>query len=114
MALDNRSKPTCTRASVGHRNTYNATRNRRGRCGGERSFADARGTGEVAPNARRTATDRFPASALPVIEGVKAAGVTSIDAIAMVLNARGIRTARGGRWHSTTVRNLLAQQREVG
>jgi hypothetical protein len=25
------------------------------------------------------------------------------------LNARGIRTARGGEWHHSTVRNLLAR-----
>jgi hypothetical protein len=32
---------------------------------------------------------------------------TSYAAIADALNARGIRTARGGEWHSTTVRNIL-------
>jgi Recombinase len=32
------------------------------------------------------------------------------DAIAAVLNERRIRTARGGAWHDSTVRNLLARQ----
>jgi hypothetical protein len=64
--------------------------------------------------AQRTAADQFAANVLPVIESIKAAGATSLDAIAKALNARGIRTARGGRWHSTTVRNLLARQRAVG
>ena len=30
--------------------------------------------------------------------------------LAEALNARGVRTARGGRWHATTVRNLLVRQ----
>jgi Recombinase len=60
------------------------------------------------------ATDRNGAAErFDIIESIKAAGATSFDAIAMAFNARGIRTARGGRWHSTTVRNLLARKREV-
>ena len=35
---------------------------------------------------------------------------TTHRAIAAALNARGIRTARGGAWHDSTVRNLLARQ----
>jgi DNA invertase Pin-like site-specific DNA recombinase len=33
-----------------------------------------------------------------------------LRAIAAALNARGIRTVRGGDWHATTVRNMLARQ----
>jgi hypothetical protein len=33
-------------------------------------------------------------------------------AIAVALNDRGVRTARGGRWHVSTVRNLLARSRQ--
>jgi DNA invertase Pin-like site-specific DNA recombinase len=58
---------------------------------------------------QRSGADQFAANVLPIIEGIKAAGATSFDAIAKALNARGVRTARGGRWHSTTVRNLLAR-----
>ena len=61
--------------------------------------------------AQRAAADQFAANALPIIESIKATGATSFDAIAKALNARGIRTARGGGWHSTTVRNLLARER---
>lgn len=60
-------------------------------------------------DAQRAAADQFAANVLPIIESIKAAGATSLDAIAKALNARGIRTARGGRWHSTTVRNLLTR-----
>jgi len=40
---------------------------------------------------------------------MQAAGVTGFRAIAAALNDRGVWTARGGEWHGTTVRNLLAR-----
>ena len=43
---------------------------------------------------------------LPVIEQIRAGGA-SLRQIAAELNARGIKTARGGRWYATTVRNML-------
>jgi hypothetical protein len=51
------------------------------------------------------------ANILPVIDSITAAGATSLDAIANALNARRVRTARGGRWHSTSVRNLVTRKR---
>jgi hypothetical protein len=44
---------------------------------------------------------------LPIVREIQASGLTTLRDIAAALNARGARTARGGRWHSTTVRNLL-------
>ena len=41
------------------------------------------------------------------IADVRAGGATSLPAIARELNERGIVTARGGRWHPSSVRNLL-------
>jgi hypothetical protein len=35
---------------------------------------------------------------MPVIEQIKATGVTSLRAVSRALNARGIATARGGVW----------------
>ena len=46
---------------------------------------------------------------LPVIEDIRASGVSSLKGIAAELNSRGILTARGGQWYATTVRNLLAR-----
>lgn len=66
---------------------------------------------EKGREAQSTAADQFAANLLPLIESIRAAGATSFDAIAKALNARGIRTARGGQWHSTTVRNLLLRDR---
>ena len=55
----------------------------------------------------RDAADRFARNVGPVIEQIRAGGAVSLRAIAAELNARGIRTARGGAWESMTVRNLL-------
>ncbi len=77
--------------------------------GNPRNMPEAAAKGR---ESQRAAADHFAANVLPVIESIKAVGATSFDAIAKALNARGIRTARGGRWHSTTVRNLLL--RDVG
>ena len=51
----------------------------------------------------------------PVVEDVWACGATSLRAIAAELNARGMLTRRGGRWHVSTVLNLLDRlgQREA-
>jgi DNA invertase Pin-like site-specific DNA recombinase len=51
--------------------------------------------------------DSFAANVVPLMQQIKASGATSYAAIAEAMNARGIRTARGGDWHSTTVRNIL-------
>jgi hypothetical protein len=44
---------------------------------------------------------------LPVIEQIKASGATSLRAIAKVLDARGIATARGGVWTLVQVTAVL-------
>lgn len=43
---------------------------------------------------------------LPVVKQIRAGGA-SLRQAAAELNARGIKTARGGKWHATTVRNLI-------
>jgi DNA invertase Pin-like site-specific DNA recombinase len=55
----------------------------------------------------RAAADRFAANVLPIVESIRAAGIATFGGIADALNSRGVRTARGGQWHATTVRNLL-------
>jgi DNA invertase Pin-like site-specific DNA recombinase len=57
--------------------------------------------------ANRAAADHFAANVLPIVESIRASGITSHAGIAAALNGRGVRTARGGRWYATTVRNLL-------
>jgi DNA invertase Pin-like site-specific DNA recombinase len=54
--------------------------------------------------------DRHAVNIAPIVRQVQAAGGRTLRAVADALNARGVRTARGGRWHASTVRNLLARQ----
>jgi len=51
----------------------------------------------------------FATNVLPVVRQLQAAGLTTTRALAEALNARGIRTARGGQWHHSTARNLLGR-----
>ncbi len=51
--------------------------------------------------------DRFAANLMPIVRAIQASGPTSLAAIAAALSARGIRSARGGQWHVSTVRNLI-------
>ena len=51
--------------------------------------------------------DAFAANVAPIIREVQAAGVTKLADLAAALNARGIKTQRGGAWHASTVRNIL-------
>jgi DNA invertase Pin-like site-specific DNA recombinase len=51
--------------------------------------------------------DRFAANVRPVIEDARRAGAVTLQDLADALNARGVKTARGGRWHAMTVRSIL-------
>lgn len=51
--------------------------------------------------------ERFAANVLPVIREAQKAGASSLRAIAQVLNDRGVRTARGGKWAAPQVRDIL-------
>lgn len=62
----------------------------------------------AAANAK--AADAFAANVLPIIESIRKAGATSHKSIAEALNARGVRTARGGSWHATSVARLLLRR----
>jgi len=43
----------------------------------------------------------------PIIDDVKAAGISSLSGIASELNKRGIKTPRGGSWYATSVKNVI-------
>jgi DNA invertase Pin-like site-specific DNA recombinase len=58
--------------------------------------------------ANRDAAIQFAGNALPIVESIRRAGVHSLDGIAEALNARGVPTQRGGRWHASTVSRLSA------
>ena len=56
----------------------------------------------VVANADRHAMDLAPA-----VADIRASGSNSLRAVAAALNARGMKTRRGGRWHVSNVNNLL-------
>jgi DNA invertase Pin-like site-specific DNA recombinase len=74
--------------------------------GNRTNLQDAQAKG-VAAN--RQAADAFAANVLPIVRQIQASGATTYRAIAAALNNRGVRTARGGAWHDSTVRNLVAR-----
>lgn len=75
--------------------------------GNRTNLPDARAK---AAASNRTLAASFAVNVLPVIRQIEAAGATSYRAIAGALNARGVRTARGGQWRDTTVRNMMLRK----
>jgi len=55
----------------------------------------------------RGAADSHAKNLQPVVAALTAEGIRSLGAVAEALNARGMLTPRGGRWHKSSVRNLL-------
>ena len=68
--------------------------------------------GEAAAGGRAVSVadaDRFATSVMPIVQQIRLGGITSYRGIASALDSRGIRTARGGRWQVSNVRNLIAR-----
>lgn len=53
--------------------------------------------------------NEFAESIKPIINEITDAGIKSLCGIARALNARGIPTARGGKWYATSVCNVLGR-----
>ncbi|AIB12266.1 resolvase [Azospirillum argentinense] len=67
-----------------------------------------------AGTARRQAqADEHAARVMPIIAEIRRAGVTTLQGIADALNARGVRSARGGRWHPSTVRDIIRRHKPL-
>jgi DNA invertase Pin-like site-specific DNA recombinase len=64
---------------------------------------------EHAVVAIKAEADRAASNVLPIIAEIRRSGATTLRAIADALNARGVSTPRGGRWHAMSVRNVLAR-----
>jgi hypothetical protein len=60
-----------------------------------------------AMEARRAKAAARAGDLAPVIEAIRAQGITSATGIAKALNERGIPTARGGKWQAVQVQRLL-------
>ena len=82
-----------------------AARKRQGtKLGNPRNAPEAAALGRTA---QIVDADAFAAKVLPIIAALRSTGIKAMVPLAEALNARGIRTVRGGRWHVSTVRNLL-------
>ena len=75
--------------------------------GNRTNLAEAQAKGVASTKA---SADAFALNVLPVIDQVKAQGITSYNAIAGALNVRGVRTARGGTWQAATVRKIMLRK----
>jgi DNA invertase Pin-like site-specific DNA recombinase len=53
------------------------------------------------------AADEFASTLIPVVQAIRATGALTLASMAMELNRRGIRSARGGKWHRSSVANLI-------
>ena len=74
---------------------------------GARALRKARKGNRAALAAIQTRADSHAEGLRPTLQELSGAGVTSLADIAQALNERDMRTPRGGRWHKSSVRNLL-------
>ena len=70
---------------------------------------NARHAAALGRQSQASGADRFAADVLPIIRAIQATGAATLADLTNVLNLRGIRSASGGRWHVSAVRNLLAR-----
>jgi DNA invertase Pin-like site-specific DNA recombinase len=57
----------------------------------------------------RAKADQHAMNLKPVLIALRQEGISSLSGIATALNEREMRTPRGGRWHKSSVRNLIAR-----
>jgi DNA invertase Pin-like site-specific DNA recombinase len=93
-----------TRTALAQRKAHGA------RLGNPRNAREAAALGRIVQTEE---AERFAANILPIVRTIQAAGIIGMVSIAKALNDRGIRTARGGRWHVSTVANLLARSAQI-
>ena len=63
--------------------------------------------GIVGNAAKKRYADKHAKNIMPVISELKSVGLNTLADIADGLNKRGIPTARGGKWHASTVSNIF-------
>src|ERR1700716_4207711 len=64
--------------------------------------------GSLGRIAQAQVADEFATNLMPLVQAIQNVGAATLSEIASALNARGARPARGGKWHRSSVRNLLA------
>jgi DNA invertase Pin-like site-specific DNA recombinase len=72
--------------------------------GNPRNLAHA---GSIGRAALIDVAEEFASGLRPMLETIRATGAVTLASMAGELNRRGIRSARGGNWHRSAVRNVL-------
>lgn len=67
-----------------------------------------KGNGRAVETVRADAAHRAE-QMRPIVDDMRGRGLTSLGSLAAALNEGGFVTARGGKWHASSVRNLLAR-----
>jgi hypothetical protein len=80
------------------------------RLGNPTNIADAGKAGRVSLIA---AADEHAIKLMPVLRAIREGGAKGFGAIASALNERSIPTARGSRWHVSSVANLVARTQKL-
>src|SRR3981081_4448476 len=65
--------------------------------------------GSIGRIAQAQVADEFATNLRPVVQAIRNVGAATLSEIASALNARGARPAPRGKWHRSSVRNLLAR-----
>lgn len=73
---------------------------------GAKAFGAYQGNG-AAVDAIKAKAKAFAADVMPIVQAIRSEGHTSLRAIASELNARGIVTARGGKWAAQSVSDVM-------
>lgn len=65
-----------------------------------------REAGSKGAQANREDADAFATNIIPIISAIRSAGASTLQQVANALNARGVATARGGRWTGVQVMRI--------
>jgi DNA invertase Pin-like site-specific DNA recombinase len=66
-----------------------------------------REAGQIGRMVQSSTAKEYAEELLPVLQAIQKSGATTLRAISAALNQRGILSPRGGRWHPSSVANLL-------
>jgi DNA invertase Pin-like site-specific DNA recombinase len=69
--------------------------------------------GSIGRQALAASADAFAAGLLPIVRALQSSGATTLEALTRGLNERGVRPARGTRWHVSSVANLLSRTKRL-
>ncbi|MCK1625396.1 recombinase family protein [Bradyrhizobium sp. 160] len=93
------------------RAALSAAKDRGVRLGNRTNLSVAQAKSRASRSAR---ADQFASNTLPIILQIRAAGVSTLSGLAAALNARGLRTPRGGEWQPVQIKRILDRHLDAG